>query len=114
MIFFYHNSRTPLTSITDSILNTPVLHNHYHNQFAEIQERTKIYGMWKRAIKMEEDMPPYTHAEHPSVGSKQGRDEELAEGTGSGKTCKKGRKSKILRENESIQAGTRSQPRLAP
>uniref|UniRef100_A0A2N9F6N4 Reverse transcriptase domain-containing protein n=1 Tax=Fagus sylvatica TaxID=28930 RepID=A0A2N9F6N4_FAGSY len=87
---FYHNSRTPLTSVTDSILNTPVLHNHYHNQFAEIQERIKIYGTWKRAIKMEGDMPPYTHAEHPPVGSKRGRDEELAEGTGSGKTSKKG------------------------
>jgi hypothetical protein len=55
-----HNTRTPLTSVTDSILNIPVLHNHYHNQFAEIQERTKTYGTWKRAIKMEGDMPPYT------------------------------------------------------
>ena len=50
---FYHNSCTPLTMVTDFILNTHVLHNHYHNQFAEIQERTKIYGTWKRAIKME-------------------------------------------------------------
>uniref|UniRef100_A0A2N9GNM8 Reverse transcriptase domain-containing protein n=1 Tax=Fagus sylvatica TaxID=28930 RepID=A0A2N9GNM8_FAGSY len=72
-----HNTRTPLTSVTDSILNIPVLHNHYHNQFAEIQERTKTYGTWKRAIKMEGDMPPSIHADHPLVGSKRGRKEEV-------------------------------------
>jgi hypothetical protein len=80
----------PLRACTDPFLNSPVPPNHYHNQFAEIQEHTRTYGTWKRMIKIEGDTSHQHHSESHLVGNKRGRNEEAGETTGIVKTTKRG------------------------